>query len=163
MRTIVAIAVVVGLVISAHAQAPPKTELEGAWVAVWSQFEGGPQFKLGAGEVASVTLNFTGDRLMATGLLPVPVGTKPNPNPAELRFTLNTTAIPKQIDYWQPWEAGNPPVPFGATNRIAATYELIGEELRMEIPRCNETGPRPTAVSGGAKCSIMLVFKRVPS
>jgi hypothetical protein len=66
----------------------------------------------------------------------------------------------KHIDYWQPWETGQPPVPFGPTNKIAAAYQLNGDELRLEIPRCNDTGPRPTVVSGGSKWSIMLVPTR---
>jgi hypothetical protein len=45
-------------------------------------------------------------------------------------------------------------------NAALIADELTGDQLRIEIPSCDDTGPRPTAVSGEAKCSVMLVLKR---
>lgn len=157
MRMILSAAIAIALSASGAAQAPATTELEGTWDAVWSQLQDKPPMKLGEGEVAFVTLVFRGGELTATHLLP---NWTPNPNPVTLAFTLNTQTSPKQIDYWQPWESGKPPVQFGPTNKILAVYELAGDELRLELPVCEDTGPRPTEIAGKARCSILLVLKR---
>jgi hypothetical protein len=75
---------------------PTKTELEGRWEGAYSITQGRPQFKLAPG---LVWLNFSGQKLTALHLLPAPNG--PTPDPAELSFSLDTKATPKQIDYWQ--------------------------------------------------------------
>jgi uncharacterized protein (TIGR03067 family) len=156
------VALALGLTISVHAQAPTgattKTELEGGWVGEWSQVSGGPRRPL---EPGSVLLVFNGDMIIASGLLPR--------SDAILRFSLNTQAAPKQIDYWEFWEPGKPKF---QGKKILAVYELEGDELRLAIPQCDDGGPfpdlgrndsslrRPARVSGDQPCSMLLLLKR---
>jgi uncharacterized protein (TIGR03067 family) len=127
-----------------------KTELEGSWEGVYSVTQGLAPFKLKPG---LVTLQFTGDKLLALNLLPVgPTG--PINTPVSLGFALNTKASPKQIDYWQT-----------ADKKIGAVYELKGDELHLAVPesgeKCGFSPPRPKAVGGeDGSCAVLLVLKK---
>jgi uncharacterized protein (TIGR03067 family) len=157
-------AMMIGLVSQGPDPMPPTTELEGAWVGEWSQRSGGPRLPL---EDGSVLLVFSRDAIMTSGLF-APGTARTDKNPV-VRFSLNTQAVPKQIDYWEFWELGKPKFQ-GPT--ILAVYELTGDELRLTIPTCDgggpragmadndATGPRPTLVSGDQPCSMLLVLKR---
>jgi hypothetical protein len=157
---------------SAHAQNPAaKTELQGAWFGEWSQVSGGPPVRLTLG---SVSLHFSGDQIIATGLLPAwfQAGPRaPTPRTFVLLFFLNTQAAPKQIDYWQLWENDIPPVRKQKPFRFLAVYEVIGDQFRLAVPTCDDGGPfpnltgkdsgrRPALVTADQPCANLLMLKR---
>ena len=168
MGAILSVAIAIGLVGAEHAQRPPpKTELHGTWFGEWSQVSGGPPIR---SEPGSVLLTFHYYiALIARGLLPESFNA-PNANAVALGFSLNTQAVPKQIDYWEMWEDGTPPVRKLQPTRFLAVYELNGDELRLAVPTCDDGGPfptmvrnggrRPALVSGDQPCSMLLVLKR---
>lgn len=88
------------------------TELEGTWLGQTSAVGDAVRtFKPG-----EVRMTFRGTRLLAVGIVA--------PVERELWFSIDTTASPKHLDYWEKPES-----------RTQCLYEVKGDSLIISVPR----------------------------